>query len=158
MDGSQPTKRGSLPLPAYTAQLERDLRGAIEGEVRFDPGSRAIYATDSSNYRQPPIGVTIPKSIDDVIAIVAACRQYAAPLLSRGGGTSLAGQCCNHAVVMDFSKYLHNMLELDPKAKRARVQPGLILDDLRDAAEQHTLTFAPDPSTHSHNTLGGMIG
>nr|MDQ2971633.1 FAD-binding oxidoreductase [Pseudomonadota bacterium] len=158
MDGSQPHKRGSLPLPAYTAQLERDLRGAIEGEVRFDPGSRAIYATDGSNYRQPPIGVTIPKSIDDVVATVAACRQYAAPLLSRGGGTSLAGQCCNHAVVMDFSKYLHNILELDPKAKRARVQPGLILDDLRDAAEQHTLTFAPDPSTHTHNTLGGMIG
>lgn len=144
--------------PAYTQALVNELTGSITGEVRFDAGSRALYATDASNYRQVPIGVVLPKSIDDVIATVAACRKHGAPLLSRGGGTSLAGQCCNVAVVMDFSKYLHHILELDPVAKRARVQPGTILDDLRDAAEQHTLTFAPDPSTHTHNTLGGMIG
>ena len=151
-------KRPSLPLPAYTQQLQRDLRASVAGEVRFDPGSRALYATDGSNYRQPPIGVVIPKSIEDVIAVVAACRKYDAPLLSRGCGTSLAGQCCNHAVVMDFSKYLHNIPELDPQRKFARVQPGVILDHLRTRAEEHTLTFAPDPSTHTHNTLGGMLG
>ena len=144
--------------PEYTDALVEKLRASVHGEIRFDAGSRALYATDGSNYRQVPIGVVIPKSIDDVVATVAACREFGAALLARGGGTSLAGQCCNVAVVMDFSKYLHNIVELDPQARRARVQPGLILDDLRDAAEKHTLTFAPDPSTHTHNTLGGMIG
>src|SRR6185312_13684163 len=155
---TEPRHRAGDEPASYAAQLEAALHKEIEGEVRFDAGSRALYATDGSNYRQVPIGVVLPKSIDDVVATVAACRKYGAPLLSRGGGTSLAGQCCNVAVVMDFSKYLHNILELDPANKRARVQPGLILDDLRDAAEKHTLTFAPDPSTHTHNTLGGMIG
>ena len=117
-----------------------------------------LYATDGSNYRQVPIGVVIPKSVDDVIATVAACRRHGAPVLSRGGGTSLAGQCCNVAVVMDMSKYLNRILELDPEKKIARVEPGCVLDNLRDAAEKHHLTFAPDPSTHTHNTLGGMIG
>src|SRR5690348_3129651 len=146
------------PPRALFRQVERALAKAIDGEVRFDPGSRALYATDGSNYRQPPIGAVIPKSVEDVIETVAACRKYDAPLLSRGCGTSLAGQCCNHAVVMDFSKYLHKILELDPGEKFARVQPGTILDHLRTKAEEHTLTFAPDPSTHTHNTLGGMLG
>src|ERR1043166_3765309 len=96
------------------AALERSLRLSISGEVRFDAGSRALYATDGSNYRQVPIGVVIPKSTEDVIKTVAACREFGAPLLSRGGGTSLAGQCCNHAIVMDWSKYLHKVLEVDP--------------------------------------------
>src|SRR5690242_6099456 len=138
--------------------LAAELKGEIQGEVRFDEGSRALYATDGSNYRQVPIGVVIPKSVDDVIATVAACRKHGAPVLSRGGGTSLAGQCCNVAVVMDMSKYLNRILELDPEKKTARVEPGCVLDNLRDAAEKHHLTFAPDPSTHTHNTLGGMIG
>ncbi|HTC78096.1 MAG TPA: FAD-binding oxidoreductase, partial [Terriglobales bacterium] len=138
--------------------LAAHLRKQIQGEVRFDAGSRALYATDGSNYRQVPIGVVLPKTLDDVIATVALCREHGAPLLSRGGGTSLAGQCCNVAVVMDFSKYLHRILDLDPINRRARVQPGVILDDLRKRAEQHHLTFAPDPSTHNHCTLGGMIG
>ena len=144
--------------PAYAKSLADELGRAIAGEVRFDAGSRALYSTDASNYRQVPIGVVLPRSVDDVIATVAACRKHGAPLLARGGGTSLAGQCCNVAVVIDFSKYLHRIVELDPAGKRARVEPGTILDDLRDAAEQHRLTFAPDPSTHTHNTLGGMIG
>ena len=138
--------------------LARELKGEIKGEVRFDDGSRALYATDGSNYRQVPIGVVIPQSVDDVIATVAACRRHGAPVLSRGGGTSLAGECCNVAVVMDMSKYLNRILELDPEKKTARVEPGCVLDNLRDAAEKHHLTFAPDPSTHTHNTLGGMIG
>lgn len=140
------------------AALESRLRETVRGEVRFDDGSRALYATDASNYRQVPIGVVVPKDADDVIAIVAAARQYGAPVLSRGGGTSLAGQCCNVAVVMDMSKYMNRILEIDPERRLARVQPGVVLDDLRAAAEKHSLTFAPDPSTHDHNTLGGMIG
>src|SRR5690242_15573082 len=146
------------PPRALFRQVERALAKAIDGEVRFDPGSRALYATDGSNYRQPPIGVVIPKTPHDVEAAIAVCRKFEMPVLSRGCGTSLAGQCCNHAVVLDFSKYLHRIRSLDPEARRAVVEPGVVLDHLRTKAEEHTLTFAPDPSTHSHNTLGGMIG
>ncbi|HEU5013316.1 MAG TPA: FAD-binding and (Fe-S)-binding domain-containing protein [Roseiflexaceae bacterium] len=138
--------------------LAAELRATIKGEVRFDDGSRALYSTDSSNYRQIPIGVVMPRDKDDVIATVAACRRYGAPVLSRGGGTSLAGQCCNVAVVMDMSKYMHGVLEVDPAKKQARVLPGTVLDDLRAATEPHGLTFGPDPATHNHCTLGGMIG
>lgn len=138
--------------------LETELRRRIRGEVRFDAGSRALYATDSSNYRQPPIGVVLPRDAEDIAATAAACKAFGAPLLTRGGGTSLAGQCCNVAVVIDTSKYMNRVLELDPAARRARVQPGVVLDVLRSAAEKHRLTFAPDPSTHSRCTLGGMIG
>ncbi|MGN6359454.1 MAG: FAD-binding and (Fe-S)-binding domain-containing protein [Thermomicrobiales bacterium] len=138
--------------------LAAELRAAVRGEVRFDAGSRALYATDASNYRQPPIGVVIPRDTDDIVRTVALCRQYDAPLLPRGGGTSLAGQCCNVAVVLDCSKYLRGIVSLDPQQKRARVQPGIVLDDLRNAAERHHLTFGPDPATHDHCTLGGMLG
>jgi FAD/FMN-containing dehydrogenase/Fe-S oxidoreductase len=138
--------------------LAATLSEAVEGEVRFDPGSRGAYSTDASNYRQVPIGVVVPRTVDDVVATVAACREFGAPVLSRGGGTSLAGQCCNVAVVMDFSKYLHQVLELDPDRRLARVRPGIVLDDLRRAATQHGLTFGPDPATHDHCTLGGMLG
>ncbi len=153
----RPARPVQLPegdAAALAAELSRRLRG----EVRFDAGSRALYATDGSNYRQVPIGVIVPRDADDVVEAVAVCRRFGAPFLSRGGGTSLAGQCCNVAVVCDFSKYLHRIVELDPAAGRARVEPGVVLDDLRDAAEAHHLTFGPDPSTHSHCTLGGMIG
>lgn len=145
-------------LFSFAEQLEARLRETVDGEVRFDPGSRALYATDSSNYRQVPIGVVIPRNTDDVIATVAACEQFGAPVLPRGGGTSLAGQCCNVAVVLDFSKYMRSVVALDPEARLARVQPGVVLDALRAEAEKHELTFAPDPATHSRCTLGGMIG
>ncbi len=138
--------------------LEQALRAEIEGEVRFDDGNRALYAADASQYRQVPLGVVIPKNEDDVIKTVAACHRYGAPIVMRGGGTSLAGQGCNVAVLIDMSKYMNNILELDPHKKMARVQPGLILDTLRNAAEKYTLTFGPDPATHNHCTLGGMIG
>jgi FAD/FMN-containing dehydrogenase/Fe-S oxidoreductase len=130
----------------------------VRGEVRFDRGSRALYATDGSNYRQVPIGLVVPRDADDVVAAVAACRKYDAPVLPRGAGTSLAGQCCNVAVVFDFTKYMNRILEIDPAGRFARVQPGVVLDSLRNAAEAHHLTFGPDPSTHSRCTLGGMIG
>jgi FAD/FMN-containing dehydrogenase/Fe-S oxidoreductase len=138
--------------------LAGELRGRVRGEVRFDGGSRALYATDGSNYRQVPIGVVVPRDAADVVATVEACRRYGAPVLGRGAGTSLAGQCCNVAVVLDFSKYMRAITAVDPSARRARVQPGVVLDRLREAAEVHNLTFGPDPATHSHCTLGGMIG
>jgi FAD/FMN-containing dehydrogenase/Fe-S oxidoreductase len=148
---------GSMKVDVRSLELE--LRRSTDAEVRFSDGDRALYATGGSNYRQLPIGVVIPRSLDDVIATVRVCREHEAPLLSRGGGTSLAGQCCNVAVVLDFSKYLNRIVEIDPARKLARVQPGLILDHLREPAEQeHGLTFGPDPSTHDHCTLGGMIG
>lgn len=138
--------------------LARELKRKISGEVRFDKGTRALYSTDGSNYRQVPIGVVIPRNIDDVMMTVESARRYGAPILSRGGGTSLAGQCCNVAVVMDFSKYMRRVLEIDPDRRLGRVEPGCVLDDLRDAAKGHGLTFAPDPETHTHCTLGGMLG
>jgi FAD/FMN-containing dehydrogenase/Fe-S oxidoreductase len=138
--------------------LEYSLRRRIAGEVRFDAGTKAIYATDASNYRQIPIGVVIPRTIEDVIATVAAAREFGAPILSRGAGTSIAGQCCNAAIIMDFSKYLNKIIEIDPERRIAHVQPGVVLDDLRNAAEKYGLTFGPDPATHKYCTLGGMIG
>jgi len=138
--------------------LAVELRRRIAGDVQFDAGARALYATDASNYRQVPIGVVRPRSADDVAATIAACREFGAPILARGGGTSLAGQTCNVAVVLDLSRWYNRLLALDPAARRARVEPGLVLDELRNAAEKHHLTFAPDPSTHNRCTLGGMIG
>ena len=143
---------------AEAQTLARELRDSIRGEVRFDKGSRALYATDGSNYRQIPIGVVLPKDVEDVIATIELCRRHNVPLLPRGGGTSLAGQACNVAVVLDMSKYLNTIIEIDPLKKLGRVQPGVILDHLRDAAEAYHLTFGPDPATHSQCTLGGMIG
>jgi FAD/FMN-containing dehydrogenase/Fe-S oxidoreductase len=146
------------PAEVDAEALAADLRRRIHGEVRFDDGSRALYATDASNYRQVPVGVVVPRSVDDVIETVATCRRHRAPFLSRGGGTSLAGQCTNVAVVVDFSKHLNRVREIDPVRRLARVQPGVVLDDLRDQAERHGLTFGPDPATHNRCTLGGMIG
>jgi FAD/FMN-containing dehydrogenase/Fe-S oxidoreductase len=158
-----PMPQDIAPLQARSAQfdafaLEGSLRRHLRGEVRFDSGSRALYATDGSNYRQVPIGVVVPRDKEDVIATVALCRDHGAPLLARGGGTSLAGQCCNSAVILDFTKYMAAILELDPARRIARVEPGVVLDQLRAAAEKHHLTFAPDPATHDRCTLGGMIG
>src|SRR5437773_6163174 len=139
--------------------LERELRRRISGEVRFDDGSRALYSTDASNYRQVPIGVVVPRTPRDAIEAVAAAREHGAPIVARGGGTSLAGQCCNVALVIDCSKYLDKLLWIDSERRLARVQPGLVLDSLRNRAQKkYGLTFAPDPSTHNHCTLGGMIG
>jgi FAD/FMN-containing dehydrogenase/Fe-S oxidoreductase len=149
--------RTAIPPEAARA-FESDLRSRMEGEVRFDEGSRALYATDGSNYRQVPIGVVLPRSAEDVVQTVALARQYGAPILSRGGGTSLRGQCCNVAVVLDFSKYMHRVVGIDAGRKLGTVEPGCVLDDLRAAAVKHGLNFGPDPATHNHCTLGGMLG
>jgi len=146
------------PSPNQHRALAAALRRAIKGEVRFDNGSRSLYATDASNYRQVPIGVVVPRTVDDVVETIKLCHEYGAPLVMRGGGTSLAGQGCNVAVLIDFSKYLNRILSIDVLQRMAEVEPGCVLDHLRDAAEKHRLTFGPDPSTHDHCTLGGMIG
>jgi hypothetical protein len=155
-----PLSSHAKPVDTFpqAAELEKELKQNIKGEVRFDRGSRAMYSTDGSNYRQIPIGLVVPRDADDVVAAVAACRKYGAPVLARGAGTSLAGQCCNVAVVLDFTKYMNRILELDPQQRFARVQPGVVLDTLRNQAEVHKLTFAPDPSTHNRCSIGGMIG
>ncbi|MGN6276250.1 MAG: FAD-binding and (Fe-S)-binding domain-containing protein [Solirubrobacterales bacterium] len=139
---------------ALALELSREVRG----EVRFSPGSRALYANDASVYRQVPIGVVVPRREEDVLAALEICRRHGAPIGARGCGTGLAGQTVNEVVLFDFSKYMNRLLELDPKRRLARVQPGIVLDELRDAAEEHDLTFGPDPATHSRCTLGGMIG
>ena len=162
MDRNSPLPLSSHGKPVdsfpQAFELEKELKRSLRGEVRFDRGSRALYATDGSNYRQIPIGLVIPRDADDVVAAVAACKKYEAPILPRGAGTSLAGQCCNVAVVLDFTKYMNRILEIDPAAGFARVQPGVVLDALRNQAEKHQMTFAPDPSTHNRCTIGGMIG
>ncbi|HUA03647.1 MAG TPA: FAD-binding and (Fe-S)-binding domain-containing protein [Solirubrobacteraceae bacterium] len=139
-------------------RLARELTRELRGEVRFSPGSRALYANDASVYRQVPIGVVIPRDAADVITAVAICRTHGAPVGARGCGTGLAGQTVNEAVLFDFSKYMNAIVELNPERRFARVQPGVVLDSLRDVAEKHRLTFGPDPATHSRCTLGGMIG
>ncbi len=140
------------------AELESALRQSIRGEVHFDPAAKALYSTDASNYRHIPIGVLFPCDEDDVIAAVAVCRRFDAPILTRGAGTSLAGQCTNTAVIFDFSKYMNRMEPVDEQSRTIKVQPGIVLDRVREAAEKFSLTFAPDPATHSRCTIGGMIG
>ncbi|MGH3422779.1 MAG: FAD-binding oxidoreductase, partial [Streptosporangiaceae bacterium] len=141
-----------------TSKLRRALAEAVDGEVRFDDGSRGAYAQDASNYRQPPIGVVVPRSADDAEVAIAVCREFDAPVLSRGGGTSLAGQCCNEAVVLDWTKYCHQVISVDPGGRTVTVQPGIALDKLNDAVKQYGLMVGPKPSTHVSCTIGGMIG
>ena len=146
------------PTDVDVSGLKRALQQAVAGEVRFDAGTRAMYANDFSIYRAVPIGVVIPKGPDDVIAAVATCREYQAPVLPRGCGTAPSGQTTNVAVVFDYSKYYNEIVELDPNSRRAIVQPGVICDQLRNAAENHNLTYGPDPATHEYCTFGGMLG
>jgi len=139
-------------------KLEARLKTAVRGDVLFDLGTRAMYAADASNYRQMPVGVVTPRDAADVEAALAACRATGAAVLPRGAGTSLAGQTANVALVFDYSRYMKGLTSIDPEAKLAVVEPGIVLDRLREAAEVHHLTYAPDPATHSRCTLGGMIG
>ncbi|MDP9474262.1 MAG: FAD-binding protein [Actinomycetota bacterium] len=139
--------------------LQSELRERVKGEVRFDAGTRAIYAHDSSNYRQTPFGVVIPQDAGDVVATIEVCRKHGAPILPRGCGTSLSGETTNWAVILDTSKYMREILEVNPDEGYARVQPGVVRDQLSDLTqERHGLFFAPDTSTHAYATLGGMIG
>lgn len=150
----------SIAMKETTQQwqaLEQELKTHLGSAVRFDVGNRAAYASDASNYRQVPIGVVCPRSIEDFAKGIEICRRHHAPVLLRGGGTSMCGQTVNVAVVFDLSMYCNAILDLDPRSGTAIVEPGVVCDTLRDAAEVHGLTFAPDPSTHSRCSLGGMI-
>ncbi|MGW5665874.1 FAD-binding and (Fe-S)-binding domain-containing protein [Streptomyces sp. NPDC003758] len=140
------------PLVARLAETAPGLR------VETGPGSTGLYAYDASNYRVPPRAVVFPRSDDDVVAVLRACRDARIPVTARGGGTSMAGNAVGPGVVLDFSRYMNRILDIDPVARTARVQSGVVLDALRSATALHGLTFGPDPSSHSRCTLGGMIG
>jgi FAD/FMN-containing dehydrogenase/Fe-S oxidoreductase len=138
--------------------LIAELRDRVPGEVRFDAGTRGTYATDSSNYRQPPLGVILPTTVDDAVTAVEVCRRHGVPVLSRGGGTSLAGQTTNVALVLDWSKHCDRLVSVDPDARTCVVEPGIGLDELNRQLAGHGLMFGPRPSTHRSCTIGGMIG
>ncbi len=141
-----------------SGRLESSLRAQVDGEVHFDAGHRAAYSTDSSNFRQLPIGVVVPRTVEDGARAVEVCRAHDVPVLSRGGGTSLAGQGTNTAVVIDWTKYCDALVSVDTERRTCIVEPGIVLDDLNARLAQHGLRFGPEPSTHPNCTLGGMIG
>ncbi|MBU6499118.1 MAG: FAD-binding oxidoreductase, partial [Rhodospirillales bacterium] len=148
----------NAPASLADSALATRLRRAIEGEVLFGRADRGRYATDASIYQVEPVGVIVPRSIDDVAAAMALCREAGVPVLARGGGTSQCGQTVNRALVMDCSKYLRDVVHIDPERLTATVQPGLTLGALNTALRQHGLFFPIDPSTHARCTIGGMAG
>jgi FAD/FMN-containing dehydrogenase/Fe-S oxidoreductase len=150
---------GLVQLPLVDVEaLRGHLESEVDGEVRFDAGSRGAYSTDASNYRQVPIGVVVPRTVDAGVRAIGICREHDAPVLPRGGGTSLAGQCVNVAVVIDWTKYCKELVSVDEDSRSCVVQPGVVLDDLNRQLSDRGLAFGPKPSTHSHCALGGMIG
>ncbi|MFE9241819.1 FAD-binding and (Fe-S)-binding domain-containing protein [Streptomyces sp. NPDC007007] len=146
------------PSPAASPAFVAALRSAVRGASDFGSAARALTTMDASNYRRVPLGVLAPRDADDIAAALTVCREYGVPVVPRGGGTSIAGQATGTGLVLDLTRHLRTILDVDPAARTAVVQPGVILDDLRAAAAPHGLTFGPDPSTHSRCTLGGMIG
>lgn len=141
-----------------TSPLEQQLSNTLAGEVRFDLYSKALYSTDASLYQIQPIGVVIPKDSQDVIKTVQIAIQHNVPILPRGGGTSLAGQSVGQAIVLDMSKYMNELLEVNVAERWARVQPGIVLDELNDKLKPHGLMYAPDVATSSRANVGGTIG
>ncbi|MET9641277.1 FAD-binding and (Fe-S)-binding domain-containing protein [Streptomyces virginiae] len=139
-------------------EVERTLRAELRGEVDFGAAARALVTMDASNYRRVPLGVVAPRDADDVTAALRVCAEAGVPVVPRGGGTSIAGQATGVGVVLDLTRHMNALLCVDPAARTAVVQPGLVLDRLREAVRPYGLTFGPDPSTHSRCTLGGMIG
>jgi FAD/FMN-containing dehydrogenase/Fe-S oxidoreductase len=137
--------------------LELQLRRAVRGDVLFDPASRGLYAQDASNYWQVPLGVVLPRSIDDAIAAIAVCREHGVPIVSRAGGTALAGQTTGRGVILDWSRHLTRILEIDPARAMARVEPGVVCDDLVKAVAPMKLVWGPQPATHDRCCFGGMI-
>ena len=140
------------------AGLERALRERVDAEVRFDAGSRGAYATDGSNYRQVPLAVVVPYNVEAGADAIAVCAEFGAPVLSRGGGTSLGGQCTNTAVIIDWTKYCDKLVAVDVEKRTCVVEPGIVLDELNRQLADRKLKFGPKPSTHTHCALGGMIG
>ncbi|MFE8916459.1 FAD-binding and (Fe-S)-binding domain-containing protein [Streptomyces globisporus] len=146
------------PSPAASPAFVAALRSAVRGASDFGPTARALTTMDASNYRRVPLGVLAPRDAEDIAAALTVCQEHRVPVVPRGGGTSIAGQATGTGLVLDLTRHLRAILDLDPAARTAVVQPGAILDDLRAAAAPHGLTFGPDPSTHGRCTLGGMIG
>src|SRR4051812_16609188 len=138
--------------------LVRYLRRHVGGEVRFDDPSRHLYATDASHYQIRPLGVVVPKSTDDLTVTVQIASELGVPITARGGGTSLSGQSIGLGVVVDCSKYLNHIGEVDVSGRRVRVQPGVVLEHLNREVAKFGLTFGPDVATANRATLGGMIG
>ncbi|MEE1761806.1 FAD-binding and (Fe-S)-binding domain-containing protein [Streptomyces sp. SP18BB07] len=150
---------GAARAAELRGALSAALRAAgVRGETAFDATARALTTMDASNYRRVPLGVVAPRDADDVAAVLSVCREHGVPVVARGGGTSIAGQATGTGIVLDFTRHLNRLVSLDPEARTAVVQPGLVLDRLQAAAAPHGLRFGPDPSTHSRCTLGGMIG
>ena len=137
--------------------LHADLEQRIEGEVRFDRVSRALYSTDASVYQIEPLGVVVPRSREDLIRLVHICAQHRCPLTMRGGGTSQSGQAIGRGLIADTSKYLHRILQLNIAERWVRVEPGVVLDELNAHLRLHGVRFAPDISTASRATIGGMM-
>src|ERR687895_2746422 len=157
------TINSTAPVPQAQAgtvkidEFRRELQEQFEGEVRFDKVSRALYATDASVYQIEPLGVVLPKSRDDLIRLVRICARFRCPLTMRGGGTSQAGQAIGAGLIADTSKYLNRVLEVNAAERWARVEPGVVLDELNAALRPHNVRFAPDISTASRATVGGMM-
>src|SRR5512134_3062317 len=143
---------------ARVNDLENALRRVVRGSVRFDQGSRLLYSTDASMYQVEPIGVVIPRHADDVRAAVQVAREQQVALLPRGGGTSLTGQTVNRALVVDFTQHMNRVLEVNAEEQWARVQPGLVQDELNHHVRPMGLLFGPDTSTSNRATIGGMLG
>src|SRR5437016_3231354 len=140
------------------AALAKHLRGHIQGEIRFDPSSRKLYSTDASIYQIEPLGVVIPRTVSDLVTTVQIALEMHIPIIARGGGTSLSGQSIGPGVILDCSKYLNQILDIDPASRRVRIQPGVVLDQLNNALAAHGLQFGPDVATASRANLGGMVG
>ncbi|MFG2145266.1 FAD-binding and (Fe-S)-binding domain-containing protein [Streptomyces sp. NPDC048696] len=157
-DSERTGTTGATGTSAVSGEVARALREAVRGEVDFSAGARALVTMDASNYRRVPLGVVAPRDAEDVAAVLAVCREHGVPVVPRGGGTSIAGQATGTGVVLDLTRHLRGLLSVDAEARTAVVQPGLVLDVLREAVRPYGLTFGPDPSTHSRCTLGGMIG
>src|SRR5436190_12072544 len=158
-----------MQLQAFTPQkLEQiiarresiadDLRDLIDGEVRFTRHERMLYATDASMYQVEPVGVVCPRTVADAEKVVRYCGERGLPILPRGGGTSLAGQTVNTAIVIDFSAWCRGLIEVNPRERWARVEPGIVLDHLNGMLARHGLMFGPDVATAAHANIGGMIG
>ncbi len=147
-----------LKAQDYTRAIVEELSKQVAGEVRFDPFSRILYSTDASIYQMEPVGVVVPKRLEDVLAVMDVARRYKVPVLPRGGGTSLSGQTVNHAIVLDFSKYMNRVVEVNPEERWARVQPGIVLDTLNLHLRPHGLHFTSDPTTANRACIGGAIG
>src|SRR3990172_3557960 len=137
--------------------LATDLARAVKGEVRFDPYAHLLYSTDASTYQIEPIGVVIPRDRDDVAAVMEITARHRVPVLARGGGSSLAGQAVGAAVVVDFSKYMRRILEINPEERWVRAEPGVVCDALNAALKPHGLMYGPDPASSNRATVGGML-